>query len=98
MSRHGRVIYILEQKVHKEEKKKYIYIYIYYEGNSDEIHLVSRAKQICSPNLLSEEIGRIKGYICWNGFPKQVGNRIIINVLRREQHGTPITQSKKLMI
>ena len=42
---------------------------------------VSRAKQICSPNLLSKEIHRIKGYISWNGFPKQVGNRIIINVL-----------------
>ena len=32
--------------------------------------------------------------ISWNGFPKQVGNRIIINVLRKKQHGTPITQSK----
>ena len=56
--------------------------------------LVSRSKQICSPNLLSKEIRRIKGYISWNGFPKQVGNRLINNILKKKQHGTLDTKYK----
>ena len=56
--------------------------------------LVSRAKQICSPNLLSKEIRRIKRYIFWNGFPKQVGNRLINNILKKKQHGMLDTKYK----
>ena len=61
--------------------------------------LLSRAKQICSPNLLSKEIQRIKSYISWNGLPKQVGNRIIDNVLKRkQQRNTPFLQPDDMKI
>ena len=55
---------------------------------------VSRAKQICSSNLLSKEIRRIKGYISSNRFPKQVGNQLINNILKKKQHGTLDTKYK----
>ena len=39
--------------------------------------LVSRAKKLCSPNKLSEEIRCIKKFASYNGFPKWTAKRIV---------------------
>ena len=56
--------------------------------------LVYRAKSICSPNKLSNELKRIRKYISWNGFPKHIGNKIINNTLRKDSNPTTINKKE----
>ena len=41
------------------------------------LSLATRAKRVCSVNLLPEEINEIKKFACWNGFPKSISTSII---------------------
>ena len=45
--------------------------------------LVTRAKRICSKELLSEEINEIKKFAPWNGFPKAISTSIIKRALSK---------------
>ena len=45
--------------------------------------LVTRAKRICSINLLPEEINEIKKFASWNGFPKSISTSIIKRALSK---------------
>ena len=38
--------------------------------------LITKAKRICSVNLLPEEINEIKKFTSWNGFPKSISPAI----------------------
>ena len=45
--------------------------------------LVTRAKRICSINLLPKEINEIKKFASCNGFPKSISNSIIKRALNK---------------
>ena len=45
--------------------------------------LVTRAKRVCSVNLLPEEINEIKKFASWNGFLKSISTSIIKRALNK---------------
>ena len=45
--------------------------------------LVTRAKRICSVNILPEEINEIKKFASWNSFPKSISTSIIKRALNK---------------
>ena len=47
--------------------------------------LASRAKRLCSPNKLSEEIRNIKRFASYNGFPRWTASKIIKETLSSQQ-------------
>ena len=44
--------------------------------------LVTRAKRICSVNLMPEEINEIKKLASWNGFPKSILTSVIEGTIK----------------
>ena len=44
---------------------------------------VTRAKRVCSVNLLTEKINEIKKFVSWNGLPKSISTSIIKRALSK---------------
>jgi hypothetical protein len=54
--------------------------------------LLTRAKRLCSPTALKDEILFIKKLASWNGFPKWIVNKLVDNILNSQEKEKPIVE------